>query len=161
MGFAYLGPRFDDGEPLEETWIGRAGSEDFKELVNYRDDYQPGAIRYDFGERASFALMPMVIAGLEQVLEWRPERVQEYCAALTSGLFERVRALDYTVEDEAYRGAHLFGLRAPDGVDILAVADRLRERKVFVSLRGSAIRVSPHVYNEAADVEALVGALGG
>jgi selenocysteine lyase/cysteine desulfurase len=161
MGFAYLGPRFDAGEPLEETWIGRAGSEDFKELVNYRDDYQPGAIRYDFGERASFALMPMVIAGLEQVLEWRPERVQEYCAALTSGLFERVRALDYTVEDEAYRGAHLFGLRAPDGVDILAVADRLRERKVFVSLRGSAIRVSPHVYNEAADVEALVGALGG
>ena len=43
MGFAYLGPRFDDGEPLEETWIGRAGSENFKELVNYRDDYQPGA----------------------------------------------------------------------------------------------------------------------
>jgi selenocysteine lyase/cysteine desulfurase len=161
MGLAYLGSRFDDGEPLEETWIGRAGSEDFKELVNYRDDYQPGAVRYDFGERASFALMPMVVAGLEQVLDRRPERVQAYCAALTSGLFDRVRALDYTVEDEAYRGAHLFGLRAPDGVDLRAVADRLRERNVFVSLRGSAIRVSPHVYNDAADVEALVGALGG
>jgi selenocysteine lyase/cysteine desulfurase len=161
MGLAYLGPRFDDGEPLEETWIGRAGSEDFKELVNYRDDYQPGAIRYDFGERASFALMPMVIAGLEQVLERRPERVQAYCAALTSGLFDRVRALGYAVEDEAYRGAHLFGLRAPDGVDIRAVADRLRERNVLVSLRGSAIRVSPHVYNDAADIEALLAALGG
>jgi selenocysteine lyase/cysteine desulfurase len=159
MGFAYLGPRFDDGEPLEETWIGRAGSEDFKELVNYRDDYQPGAIRFDFGERASFALMPMVIAALEQVIARRPERVQEYCAALTSGLFDQVRATGYAVEDQAYRGAHLFGLRAPDGVDIIAIAERLRERKVFVSLRGSAIRVSPHVYNDAADIEALVDAL--
>ena len=29
---AYLGPRFDDGVPLEETWLGRAGSDDFKSL---------------------------------------------------------------------------------------------------------------------------------
>jgi selenocysteine lyase/cysteine desulfurase len=160
MGFAYLGPRFDAGEPLEETWIGRAGSENFKELVNYRDDYQPGAVRYDVGERTNFALMPMAIAGLEQVLEWQPARVQEYDAALTAPLLERVGALGYTVEDAAYRGAHLFGLRAPAGVDITAVNDRLRARKVHVSLRGSAIRVSPHVYNDARDIDALIDALG-
>lgn len=159
MGFAYLGSRFDGGEPLEETWIGRAGSENFKELVNYRDDYQPGAVRYDVGERTNFALMPMAIAGLEQVLEWRPERIQEYDAALTAPLFDRVAALGYAVEDPAYRGAHLFGLRAPAGVDIGAVNDRLRARKVHVSLRGSAIRVSPHVYNDARDIDALIQAL--
>lgn len=159
LGFAYLGPRFDDGEPLEETWIGRAGSENFKDLVHYRDDYQPGALRYDVGERTNFALMPMAIAALEQVIEWRPARVQEYCAALTGDLFERVRALGYTVEDAAYRGAHLFGLRAPSGTDITAVADRLRARNVIVSLRGSAIRVSPNVYNDRRDVDALLAAL--
>ena len=102
MGFAYLGPRFDGGEPLEETWIGRAGSENFKELVHYRDDYQPGAIRYDVGERTNFALMPMTIAALEQVLDWQPERDPGATAAsLTAPLFERVRALGYTVEDPA------------------------------------------------------------
>ncbi|MGE0364102.1 MAG: aminotransferase class V-fold PLP-dependent enzyme [Vicinamibacterales bacterium] len=159
MGFAYLGPRFDDGEPIEETWIGRAGSENFKELVHYRDDYQPGAARYDVGERTNFALMPMAITALEQVLEWQPERVQEYCRALTAPLFDRVRAMGYTVEDAAHRGAHLVGLRAPAGTDITAVGERLRARKVFVSLRGSAIRVAPHLYNDAADVEALLSAL--
>lgn len=159
MGFAYLGPRFDDGEPLEETWIGRAGSEHFKDLVNYRDDYQPGAIRYDVGERTNFALMPMAIAALEQLLEWQPARIQEYVAALTTPLFGRVRAAGYTVEDAAFRGAHLFGLRAAPGVDITAVNDRLRARKVHVSLRGSAIRVSPHVYNDARDIDALADAL--
>ncbi|MCC6991420.1 MAG: aminotransferase class V-fold PLP-dependent enzyme [Acidobacteria bacterium] len=159
MGFAYLGPRFDAGEPLEETWIGRAGSENFKELVNYRDDYQPGAMRYDVGERTNFALMPMAIAALEQVLEWQPARVQEYCAALTADLFDRVRALGYTVEAPEYRGAHLFGLRAPAGTDITAVGERLRARNVLVSLRGSALRVSPHVYNDARDITALIDAL--
>ena len=159
MGFAYLGPRFDTGEPLEETWIGRAGSENFKELVHYRDDYQPGAMRYDVGERTNFALMPMAIAALEQVLDWQPARVQEYCAALTADLFDRVRALGYTVEAPEYRGAHLFGLRAPAGTDISAVGERLRARKVLVSLRGSALRVSPHVYNDARDIAALIDAL--
>ena len=159
LGFAYLGPRFDDGEPLEETWIGRAGSEHFKDLVNYRDDYQPGAVRYDVGERTNFALMPMAIAALEQVLDWQPTRIQDYCASLTGDLMARVGALGYRVEDAAYRGAHLFGLRAPAGTDITAIGDRLRQRRVHVSLRGSAIRVSPHVYNDARDVDALVAAL--
>ena len=159
LGFAYLGPRFDGGEPLEETWIGRAGSENFKDLVNYRNDYQPGAIRYDVGERSNFALMPMAIAALEQVLAWQPVRVQQYCTALTAELFDRVRALGYTVEAPEHRGAHLFGLRAPAGTDITATSERLRDRKVHVSLRGSAIRVAPHVYNDARDVDALVAAL--
>lgn len=159
LGFAYFGPRFDDGEPLEETWIGRAGSENFKELVNYRDDYQPGAIRYDVGERSNFVLVPMAIAALEQVLERRPERVQPYCAALTAGLVDGVRARGFTVEDAAFRGAHLFGMRAPAGTDISAIGERLRAHKVFVSLRGSAIRVAPHVYNDATDVDALLAAL--
>ena len=159
LGFAYLGPRFDGGEPLEETWIGRAGSENFKELVNYRDDYQPGAVRYDVGERSNFALMPMAIAALEQVLDWQPARIQEYCASLTGELMTRVSALGYRVEDPAYRGAHLFGLRAPAGADETAVGDRLRARKVHVSLRGSAIRVAPHVYNDQRDVDALLDAL--
>jgi selenocysteine lyase/cysteine desulfurase len=159
MGFAYLGPRFDDGEPLEETWIGRAGSENFKELVHYRDDYQPGVLRYDVGERTNFALMPMAITALEEVLERQPARVQDYCAALTAPLFERLPALGYTVEDQAWRGAHLFGLRAPAGADTSSIGERLRARKVFVSLRGSAIRVAPHVYNDARDIEALLAAL--
>ena len=43
--------------------------------------------------------------------------------------------------------------------DITAVNERLRARKVHVSLRGSAIRVSPHVYNDARDIDALAAAL--
>ncbi|MDH4062828.1 MAG: aminotransferase class V-fold PLP-dependent enzyme [Acidobacteriota bacterium] len=159
IGFAYYAQRFDDGDPLEETWIGRLGSENFKELVNYQDEYQPGALRYDVGERSNFVLMPMAVAALEQVLEWTPDGIQAYSAALTTDLVARVRALGFGVEGLEGRGAHLFGLRTPPGVDIQSLAATLAARQVHVSLRGSAVRVSPHVYNDARDVEALYDAL--
>jgi selenocysteine lyase/cysteine desulfurase len=159
IGLAYYGERFDDGEPIEETWIGRRHSEDFRGLVNYRDDYQPGAARYDVGERSNFILLPMLTAALEHVLAWKPERIQEYCARLTRPLVDEARELGFTVEAEAWRGAHLFGLRTPPGLDLDALQRTLQQRKISVSLRGSALRVSPNVYNDAADVTALQQAL--
>ena len=64
-----------DGEPLEQNWIARAGSEDFARLVDYRDEYQPGARRFDIGQRTSFHLVPMAIAALEQILAWEVARI--------------------------------------------------------------------------------------
>jgi selenocysteine lyase/cysteine desulfurase len=158
-GFAWLGARFANAEPLEETWIGRGGSEDFQGLVNYRDDYQPGAARFDVGERSNFVLLPMLVAALEHVVAWRADRIQQYCAELAAGAITTAQELGFTVEDSAWRGEHLFGLRAPDGIDLRALQESLRTRNVHVSLRGSAVRVSPNVYNDAADMAAFTDAL--
>ena len=159
LGLAYYGERFDGAEPLEETWLGRRGSEDFARLVEYEDAYQPGAARFDMAERSSFVLMPMLIAALEQVLAWGPRDVQAYCGELTRDLIAEARALGYAVEDEACRGAHLFGMRARPDVDFARLQAALRERRVSVSQRGDAVRVAPHVYNTPEDVAALVDAL--
>ena len=159
IGCAYYGPRFDGGEPLEETWIARRGSEDFAGLVDYQDEYQPGAIRYDVGERSNFQLMPMLNEALEMVLEWTPEAIQEYVTALTAPLFAQALGMGYTIEDEPYRSGHLFGLRVPDHISIDAIKGRCAERGVSVSQRGTSIRVSPHVYNTPADIDALLDAI--
>jgi len=159
IALAYLGPRFDDGQPLEETWIGRRGSEDFGGLIEYEEAYQPGAARYDMGERSNPILLPMVATALEMVLAWDPAHVQTYCEHLTADLVETVRSLGLQVEEAAWRGAHLFGLRLPAGVSTEALQAALTERAVNVSVRGSAIRIAPNVYNNAADVDALVDAL--
>ena len=159
IGVAYFGSRYDDGIPLEEGWIARLGSEDFRRLVRYQDAYQPGALRYDVGERSNFILTPMLVAALEQVLEWDLGEVQAYCRALTAELFAELGELGFEVEDERWRAGHLFGLHAPSHVDLAAVKQRLQERRVSVSLRGSAVRVSPHVYNDSSDVGALIEVL--
>ena len=157
---AYYGPRFDGGSPLEETWLGREGSEDFKGLVDYQSEYQPGAIRYDMGERANFILLPMLQASLDLLLEWTPEAVQDYCKKLVSPLIEASVSLGFSVEQDEWRADHLFGLRMPEGLELDALKAELESRKIYVSLRGSAIRVSPHVFNHEGDVGALIEALG-
>ncbi len=151
----YFGERYDGGEPLEETWIARRGSEDFQHLVDYCDEYETGAIRYDVGERSNFILVPMMIAALELILEWDPVRIQQYCRDLTGGLTAVTRKLGLAVEDSDWRGEHLLGVRLPPGLQLDELQTRLAARRVYASLRGDALRVSPNVYNNAADVEAL------
>ena len=159
IGVTYFGPRYDGGEPLEENWISRLGSEDFRGLVTYQQEYQPGASRFDVGERSNFILVPMLAAALDVVLGWTPAGVQDYCRALTTEPLAELGDLGFEVEDAGWRGAHLFGLRLPPGLDLDRLQTQLTGRQIHVSLRGSALRVSPHVYNTPDDVGALVEVL--
>jgi len=158
MGFLYVAPQHQDGRPLEENWIDRMGSEDFSRLVEYRDEYQPGARRGDRGERANFQLMPMAEAGLEQLLEWGIEEITETLAAKTSQIAGLAAPLGFEAFPIGERAPHYLGLRAPDAIPD-GLVDALRARNVFVSVRGDSIRVTPHVYNTDADVERFIDAL--
>lgn len=158
-GLAYYGRTFDHGTPLEEGWITRRDSENFADLVRYRDDYQPAAVRYDVGERSNFTLLPMLAAALELVLQWTVPAIQEYCRSLSTELTRTLRANGYWVEEDEWRAAHLVGARPPDPSRTATISGRLAARDVAVSLRGNAIRISPHLYNDSRDVEALLDAL--
>lgn len=85
FGVAYLwiAPEHRSGTPFEHNWINRAGSQDFAHLTDYRDDFQPGARRYDVGQRTSFTLIPMALAALEQILDWQVPRTASKLQAIT------------------------------------------------------------------------------
>jgi selenocysteine lyase/cysteine desulfurase len=159
LSVAYFSERFDDGVPLEQVWTSQAGSEDFSRLSEYRDAYRPYADRYDGGQRASFVLAPMLTAAIEQLLVWKPENIQRHCAELLAPWVEPLEQAGVQVSPPETRAAHLFGLRVTAGRDIRAVAQRLHDANVHVSVRGDAIRVSPHLYNDHDDMAALVHAL--
>jgi selenocysteine lyase/cysteine desulfurase len=155
LGYAYLGPALDGGRPPEENWLNRLGSEDFSALVNYEDRYQAGAQRYEVGERSNFILLPMAIAALQQLLDWQPPRIQAYCQHLTQEPLQGLQEMGCRVATPEWRGHHLLGIRLPAGVDVQALKNQLQENKVFVSVRGSAVRVAPHLFSTTADMEAL------
>ncbi len=159
LAFGWFGDALRDGEPIEETWAGRRGSEDFRALVDYGDEYGPGSARFDVGQRSNFVTLPMAIEGMRLVQDWGPDRIQAHDASLWAPILGPLREAGYAVEDPAWRGAHLVGLRPPPGTDMAAVAARLTAARVHVSLRGAAIRVSPHLYNTPEDMQALVAAL--
>ena len=160
-GLAWFGERFDDGVPLEEPWAGREGSDRFVAgEIEYVESYRPGALRYDVGERSNQIQVPMLNAALDMVLEWGPERVQEYCENLLDPFEDVFREAGFELEDRAWRGAHLFGLRSVRGLDAEKTGAALRRAGIHVSVRGAAIRVAPQVYNDRADLEALATTLG-
>ncbi|MEM6647335.1 MAG: aminotransferase class V-fold PLP-dependent enzyme [Bacteroidota bacterium] len=158
-GLAYFGERYLDGVPLEENWLNRAESDNFSQLVHYQDAYQPGAIRFDMGERSNFIQLPMLHAALDMVLQWQPERIQAYCAQLTAPILSEVREMGYRTADTPGRAHHVFGIRLPDAVGLDVLKAELAKRHIHVSVRGDAVRVAPHVYNTDADMAALRDAL--
>jgi selenocysteine lyase/cysteine desulfurase len=157
--FSYFGEYFDGKIPLEETWLARKDSVYFNKLVEYQDDYEPFAIRYDMGGRSNPALLAMGIAALEQILAWGTADIQHYLKHLTAPLFERLSGLGYIVDNEEYRSPHLFGIRLPKHIDMENVKTSFAKYHISVSFRGTAIRVAPHVYNDTNDIDTMIKAL--
>ena len=157
-GFMYVAPRWQDGRPLEHNWIAREGSENFGGLVRYRDEYQPGARRYDVGEPSNFALMPAAVAAIDQILAWGPTNISSTLGGLTREIARRAAPLGFTCVDDAIRAPHYLGLRREGGLPA-GLGERLAAQQVFVSTRGAALRITPHLYNDSADLDRFEAAL--
>ena len=156
-GYLWMAERYRDGEPLEENWIVRADSEDFARLVDYRDAYQPGARRFDQGQRTLFEITPMAIAALEQLLDWQVPRIAAALRRITTDIAGRAERLGLAVPD-VERAPHMLGLRLPkDARD--RVVPALAQANCFAAVRGDALRISPHLHVTDADLDRLFDAL--
>ena len=155
LGYGWIAPRWRDGLPIEQSWLNREASEDFARLVDYRDTYRPGARRFDVGETPNFALMPMALAALRQILDWRVDRIAATLRSLTGRIAEEAEAIGLSVPDPSARAPHMIGLGIPGGLPA-GLPERLADERVYVSVRGSSIRVSPHLYNDEDDVKRLI-----
>lgn len=159
LGFLYVAPKYQTGRPLEHNWIHRQSSEDFANLVTYRDAFQPGARRFDVGERSNFALMPMAKAAIAQILEWGVDNIQATLAAATRTIAQRAAEHGIVALPENRRAPHYLGLRFVGGVPD-GLAERLAAEYVYVSVRGDSVRVTPHLYNSDHDMDRFVAVLG-
>ena len=154
----YVAPHLQNGRPLEETWINRAGSDDFRRLTNYEAGYRPGARRFDLGEPSNFILLPMVIAALRQLLAWDVAAISAGLRDITSSIAEQLRAANVAPERLSSGSPHIVGLTlAPPIPERLAAW--FAERRIYVSLRGTKMRIAPHLFVRPADVERFVAAV--
>jgi selenocysteine lyase/cysteine desulfurase len=159
LGYLYAAPRWRlEGVPLEESWLARAGSEDFSSLTQYRDDYRGGARRFDMGEASQFVLVPMAQQALRAVLAWGVGHIQQTLRPLIDRAAQIAGDSGWIVAPPGQRAGHMVGIRLPTGLpgDLAA---RLAAERIYVSIRGDSIRVSPHLYNGEADIDRLCSAL--
>ena len=74
---------------------------------------------------------------------------------LTARLAEGLRDVGVAIPDPRVRAPHILSLGFPNGMPPQLVA-RLAAENVYVAPRLGRLRISPHVYNDEADVERFV-----
>jgi selenocysteine lyase/cysteine desulfurase len=158
FGFCYVAPKWHGGEPLEENWFNRAGSEDFSRLVDYRESYQPGARRFDQGEASNFILAPIAAAGIRQLLEWGVANISNTLQRKTDDIAARAEQMGLAVAPGPIRAPHMIGVSRTGGFknDLPLL---LAQDNIFVSVRGESIRIAPHLYTTEEDIDRLFAVL--
>ena len=159
VGFLYAAPKWRDGEPIEYSWMTRAGSENFTGLVAYQNEYQPGARRYDVGECANFALLPAAIAALKQLLAWGVENIYETLSHRTESIAQHAVTLGFTSAPSQTRAGHFLGLTPTHDINTAELLNTLKAEQVHISARGDSLRITPHLHITDEDEARLLSAL--
>lgn len=159
LGIAYIGDKFNQGVPIEESWMNRTNAHDLSTLTQYEPNYQPQAGRYNVGETSNFILMPILKAGLKQVNAWQVPNIQAYAKDLIQPLLTYLKSIGAVLETEAYFSNHLFALSLPEEVALDQFRENLTKNKIIISSRGKYLRVSVNVFNDSEDIRQLIQAI--
>ena len=153
--FLYVAKRWQDGVPLEQTSAGRRAIS--SEQTPYMRDtaYVANARRFDMGERDHFISLDMASTGMELVAQWGSAAIVERLRMITDALADGLRNSGVLMTEPHLRAPHVLSLNFPTGMPA-GLVDRLAAQNVYVAPRLGRLRISPHVYNDEADVDRFV-----
>jgi len=161
-GYMRLTPELQEKlEPLEASWKNFEGAQDFNRLTDYPEAWAGPAARFDHGESSAFVRLGGWEAALRVLLELDEGEVGRHASAFARELrgaldLERFEMSD--TEDEG-QAAHLFRVAPRNPARFQEGSRALQAAGVSVSCRDGGWRLSPHVYNDARDVERFASAL--
>ena len=155
--FLYVAKRHQNGIPLEQTSYGRRAVR--AEQSSYFADtgYVGDARRFDMGERDHFISMEMASIGMELVAKWSASAVAARLAALTARLAQGLCGEGLSVREARFRAPHIISLAFRNAMPKELVG-RLAAARIYVAPRLGRLRISPHVYNDEADINRFLEA---
>jgi len=157
--FLYVAKRHQDGTPLEQTSAGRRDVRAENAIYFSETSYVGDASRFDMGERDHFISLEMAAIGMEMIAEWGAARIAQRLAMLTERIAEGVRGLGLGVPPSRLRAPHILCLGFKGG-SAKALVEGLATEGIYVAPRLGRMRISPHVFNDEADADRFVAALG-
>jgi selenocysteine lyase/cysteine desulfurase len=163
-GFAWLRPDLlAMMQPFQSYWLALPDEASLDLNVGSEPKVAEGigARAFDvFGTANFFNFMPWATA-IEHLLSIGIEAIADHDQSLVDRLCGGIEASGYELVNPAAPGrrSSIVALsRGDPGANGRIVAD-LTERGIDVALRGGRIRVSPHLYNSLAEIDALVAGL--
>ena len=155
--FLYVAKRHQAGIPLEQTGHGRRAVKAEQDTYFADTRYLGDARRFDMGERDHFISMEMASMGMELVAEWGNAAIAARLAMLTGRLADGLGAADVSLPQTHLRAPHILSVSFPKGMPDKLI-DGLAAQSIFVARRIGRMRISPHVYNDEADIDRFVQA---
>jgi selenocysteine lyase/cysteine desulfurase len=145
-------------EPHDVSWMDVKDSDDFTRLTDYDLTWREDARRFEF-ITLPFQDFAGMNASIELFHELGPSVVEQYVAGLADRIVSWAADRDVelvTPRDQRRRG----GIVSVKPANARAVSDRLRAAGVSHSFREGAIRLSPHIYNTTAEIDAALELIG-
>ncbi|MEA2446408.1 MAG: hypothetical protein QOK47_45 [Actinomycetota bacterium] len=161
QGLAFLYCRRDLIESIQPAVVGWFGTEGFFNFERGDLRLRADARRFESGT-PTLPQAWTAAAGLEIILEVGVENIRKRNQELARLIIEGARELGLELlspEDDEHRGG-LVRVRVPGGDDAARVLlEDLFEQDVVLDRRGDALRISPHFFNNEADIERCMSVL--
>ncbi len=159
LGFVHVAPalraQLDAGSNV--NWMAARGAQDFGKLVDLPFAFDPGPRQWDANETANFFNVAAATAAIRYITALTPAGVHAHCRGLLQRLHDGLPAGFELINQASTSPPSSFGcFRGPSVVATQQAVERLRAADIVVSAREGAIRVSPHVYNTASDIDRLL-----
>ncbi len=160
-GFAWVPERhWERFEPPMVSWLSQRGALELDDEPGYALDWLPDARRFELGTNGIQDYLGLA-RSVEVLLECGVEAIRRHVLALHEPVVDWIRSREgaeaLTPLDPERRGG-ILSVRPPD-LDGTCAA--LEEAGVAFARRHGAVRLAPHFYNTAAEMDAVLEILEG
>ncbi|HJS51763.1 MAG TPA: aminotransferase class V-fold PLP-dependent enzyme, partial [Pyrinomonadaceae bacterium] len=157
-GFVYVSDRARDR--VEPSFVGWISVETPWDFADRGQPFKPNALAWESGTGAS-----SLFYGLEQSLKLITEtglnEIESYLNDLSDFLCESLAGKNYEILSSRapIEKSAIVCIQHTNGMSCTEISERLQKESIIVSPRIDRVRISPHFYNDEADIERLVEAL--
>lgn len=158
VGYLFLSDRAR--ERIQPTLVGWTSVPDPEDYLNFEQGWNRGTLAWETGTGPA-ALLHGFKASLELLHNSGIQKISNYLEELTDYLCERLTGKNYEVVSSRAPGekSQIVCIRHQAGLSSMALYHHLNQRNIITAPRGDRLRIAPHFYNTATEVDQFVAAL--
>ena len=158
VGYLFLSDRAR--ERIQPTLVGWTSVPDPDDYFNFEQGWNRGTLAWETGTGPA-ALMHGFKASLELLQNAGVRKIAGYLEELTDYLCERLAGRNYDVVSSRAAGekSSIVCIRHRGGLSSTALYHHLNQRNIITAPRGDRLRIAPHFYTTATEVDEFAAAL--
>jgi cysteine desulfurase/selenocysteine lyase len=158
VGYLYLSDRAR--ERIQPTLVGWVSVPDPDDYLNFEQDWNHGALAWETGTGPA-SLLYGFKASLELLSQFGVENIAKYLEELTDQLCDGLKGKNYEIVSSRTPGekSQIVCVRHRGGISAMDLYSRLMAQNIVTAPRGDRLRIAPHFYNTATEVDEFIKAL--